>query len=535
MRIAGLVVDHEKHPIAGATVTLQRGDRPVQATTQTDARGEFSFQVDGDDEDRSRVVASLDGLSSCTEYHHDDQPGAAALLLALWPAVTVSGTVMDTTGKPLAEVAVRTVHHETRTDANGRYCLAGLPRGQHYVNAWRNGLQMRLVELDAASDTTLDLRLEPASGRTIRFRVNSNQPQEATQWFVFSYVPWCLNIKGTLDETGEHTLAGLPTDIPLQGGAWRKDMQANPIGHYLDAHARPGPVEWVTDLSPKQIQRVSGIVFGADSRPVPGHKVKLLSSFDVDHRTVADDSGRFEFTAQIPDGETFVLSLQNGPRVVDDVDSEAWFNPRCRNELRRTVPTSSGIVVRTAPAAGIAGRCVTSDNRPLSGAIVTLYVRWTSPAGLTTSKVAATDSDADGRFMFTGLNARIGEGVFVEVKKHLLAGVSAPLSLVAGSVIEPPPIVAEQLGSARGSLRLASGAPAAATDVCVGLVDGTWGDRGRGTAESGADGRFEVRGLRRGTYALWRGWYPGEGEPLTAPFEVPLGQEADIGVITIES
>ncbi len=535
MRIAGLVVDPDERPIAGATVTLQRGDRPVQATTKTDSLGEFSFQVDRDDQRGSRVVASLDGLSSCAEFHHDDQPGAAALILALWPAVTVSGTVVDTTGEPLADVAVRTVHHATTTDANGRYCLPGLPRGRHYVNVWRNGLQMRLVELDAASDTTLDLRLGPASGRTIRLRANSNQTSEVTRWFIFSYVPWCLNIKGTLDQKGEHSLHGLPTEIALQGGVWCKGMQANPKGHYLEADPRPGQIEWITDLSPRQIQRVSGIVVGVDNRPLPGHEVLLRSSFDVDQRTVTDDSGRFELTAQIPDGETFALSLLNGPKVVDDVDSELWFNPSCRNELHRTLPTSSEIVVRTAPAAGIAGRCVTSDSMPLSGAIATLYVRWTSPARQTTSKIAATDTDANGRFMFTGLNARMGDGMFVEVKKHLLAGVSAPFSLVAGSVIELPPIVAEQLGSVRGSLLLASGAPAAATDVCVGLVEGTFGDHGHGTAESGADGRFEIRGLRRGTYALWRGWYPGEGEPLTAPFEVPLGQEADIGLITIES
>lgn len=74
--------------------------------------------------------------------------------LRLWPASGVRGRVLDADGAPVADAIVlgtrdftwfdgRFRSPETRTDAEGRFELAGIPIGQQVLRVWKQGYVMR--------------------------------------------------------------------------------------------------------------------------------------------------------------------------------------------------------------------------------------------------------------------------------------------------------------------------------------------------------------------------------------------------------
>src|SRR5579872_1873623 len=94
-----------------------------------------------------------------------------ALLAAAAPAATISGSVKDPTGAPVAGIAVlirsmpaagapRTV----QTDASGAFRAADLPPGHYLVHISRPGFEVFETEVTAGegNDTAIEIRLKVA-------------------------------------------------------------------------------------------------------------------------------------------------------------------------------------------------------------------------------------------------------------------------------------------------------------------------------------------------------------------------------------
>jgi hypothetical protein len=81
-------------------------------------------------------------------------------------AGTVVGTVTDSAGKPIAEadVAIVALHQLTRTDADGRFSFARIPRGTHELSVRRLGYrpeQVKVVVGDLAYSYSVTLVPQP--------------------------------------------------------------------------------------------------------------------------------------------------------------------------------------------------------------------------------------------------------------------------------------------------------------------------------------------------------------------------------------
>jgi RNA polymerase sigma-70 factor (ECF subfamily) len=187
----GIVVDADGAPVAGADVWIFRGvylgrysmvERDEVATRRaavTDAQGRFVVPLERNE---GRIGASRAGYGeSFAAYASDD------IRLVLGRAfATVSGTVRDSQGAPVANALVRftpagrdtrraadgsllapRVDRMTRTDADGRFRFDGVAPGR--VRAWATASPRVFAaqELDVAPFATADVALQMQQGVSV--------------------------------------------------------------------------------------------------------------------------------------------------------------------------------------------------------------------------------------------------------------------------------------------------------------------------------------------------------------------------------
>ena len=157
-KLAGRVTQVDSgSPIEGATVTLLppyiAGQLNLQ-TAKTDSNGNYRFDkvVAG----TYSITASADGFV-LQDYKRDASPEGAFVRVdsatsiqdidfQLAPEAVIRGTVVDVTGKPVADLPVTAVRQDwkitplhgavfARTDANGHFVLKGLPAATYLVCA----------------------------------------------------------------------------------------------------------------------------------------------------------------------------------------------------------------------------------------------------------------------------------------------------------------------------------------------------------------------------------------------------------------
>jgi len=508
VRIRGVVVDENAQRVAGATVLASRGDGEPCVITKTGDDGWFTLEIEPDGEGGTTIRAYANGGSSGVTYQHDGEPGGSALSIEIAPTVVVCGHVTDEAGRPVHGALVATGGGvRTTTDAGGGYRLTGLRPGKVNLHAWQNGMQLQTAAVLVGDGTRLDWQLLPASGRWIRFTLTKETPAEIRPtWWLRIHHPIHLHLEGTFPDSREVTLGGLPTDYELQGGVWSTGLRADPVNHFLDVDPRNGIVEWRTHLSPPTKETVSGIVVDERGQPLPAVGVSVRGAFLVHDATCTTDAeGRFVCElargASRPFMDSIVFSLVDKERVLDDHDGEAWINPRCRGEAHRSSWSDGEIVLRTVPAAGVRGRVVRRGSA-LSGALVTLMLQWTLRDKRNTSRLASTETDEEGRFRFCGLNAAIGEGLFVRVQAPGVDLLSGGFSLREGATLTLPELQAEALASVGGRFLDATGDALRGWFLSLLEVDGRLDTWGMQEAQSDAEGRFVIHNVRPGRYAL---------------------------------
>jgi RNA polymerase sigma factor (sigma-70 family) len=193
-RVQGRALDARQTPLAGATVRVVAVWRPpgrdqdeeveVAALT-TDARGRFRFdRLLPDVRQRYLVEVQARGHVGRRSAVLEMVPGPTRRLpdLVLPTAATVSGTVLDAAGRPLADVRVRVrpgaadpflvFPAAALTARDGRFCLTGVPAGlleleaEHCVagtyDATNRPRPATTVKVEAGGgDARVVLRLEP--------------------------------------------------------------------------------------------------------------------------------------------------------------------------------------------------------------------------------------------------------------------------------------------------------------------------------------------------------------------------------------
>jgi hypothetical protein len=206
------VQDDLGEPLPGAMVEAQyQGSGDFHA--ETDAQGRCALQLPAGE---WQISAALEGYG---ENHGTWTIGEPELevRLVLDRKSTVSGTVVDPRGRPVAGATVEEFSNEVLTDAEGRFSL--MPTGpqfwlvaradgyaeseEHLVDGRPgvavDGIVLRLREGCDLGGRVLDPAGRPVEGCTAVFRAGAHHA-----------------ISGWTDERGEFTLAGLPCgDIEL--------------------------------------------------------------------------------------------------------------------------------------------------------------------------------------------------------------------------------------------------------------------------------------------------------------------------------
>ncbi|MGB2822066.1 MAG: carboxypeptidase-like regulatory domain-containing protein, partial [Phycisphaerae bacterium] len=192
--IAGNVFDMAtSKPLADAKITVEqaRGNREYEtvATGQSDAQGRFkivkvpagTYRVSVSAEGYASLVVAYKRLVAGGYLPFDD--------VELAPQATVSGSVMDDAGKPIAGADVRLVdtmgmngqgYHlvepaRVTTDAEGRFHFAGVPTGFGRVVCFAKGHHSPIQELRPVPGKDLTIRMSDTG--TIKGKVIGGRPK----------------------------------------------------------------------------------------------------------------------------------------------------------------------------------------------------------------------------------------------------------------------------------------------------------------------------------------------------------------------
>jgi RNA polymerase sigma factor (sigma-70 family) len=389
------------------------------------------------------------------------------------PGKSIEGMVKDqATGKPIPHCGLTarigfSDSVSTRSDANGKYRIEGLPD-----NALGNGVlasmaatrgyldrRVRVTNADAPSPLRLDIEL--VKGAIVTGRVLDKQTGQGVRSNIrfaplpdnkyFGSKPGYDNYRSerwsvATDKEGRFHQVTIPGKTLVMAQAWGETNlhgeTVNPYRRAIPDPGYPGMFQYEGDMDSWIISTAGGQEFLATESAVQIIDVKETGEtaveIMVDRGTTAqiavqDTDGKplsgawvaglthnWPITYQLPKPTATVLALNPAkPRTL------VLYHPA--NNLGGTVTIrgdeKEAVIVKLAPVGKVTGRLLDTDGTPLDGAHVTInprgeiaseLYRFARPGG------SSTIADAQGRFTITGvipgmpfaLQIQRGEGSF---------------------------------------------------------------------------------------------------------------------------
>ena len=392
--VSGRVIHAQtKEPLRGAIVTAARSSTGVvsaapDAAFLTDANGAFVF---GDVPSGSlNLTASKTGyLDAYLPAVVDARPGAAVdgILIALTPASSISGRVLDPAGDPVSGGSVRVVQRgesssvpaarSASTDDRGVYVVDGLAAGDYLLGAERSVAHARTIPdarmVSAAIGTGeerhgMDLVVPWESGGTVSISASVGQEKPSVHEpagtasiagvvrTVFSrplarVMVLAVSseaatdpsrggiIRGsTTDERGAFLIGGLPPGsfvvLALRAGIWAMAagaMRPNAFGRPVQLLA--GQQLRDVDIVLREPGSISGVVRDEFGDPVRASVSLIAESLPrgpaVMQTRTTDDLGRYRFGI-LPPGAYLVMATRSSAsslRVDDGAGNQQSIGP----------------------------------------------------------------------------------------------------------------------------------------------------------------------------------------------------------------
>ena len=388
----------------------------------------------------------------------------ASFEYAAEPTVPIVGVVRDEeTGEPLPGVVIqsgRGVRSVAETDADGRYRLIGvskgdeyrvsaMPGGMPYIGALATvgdgtGLEPRRVDFALRRGVRLRVRLvdrtsgEPIGGEVAYFPYRDNPQSDGLTGFEAGYSGFEWNRVRVSDEdvysivvpTGHGLLVGssrFARCLPGCGADRVTGVDDDGFAPVLPFPIRPEDCESVAEIDlPADIEEVSlvlefdqgravrGTLLDPEGRPVTGAAVAALTSGRYPMPEVRESSS-FVATGLSPDHPRTIIARHEGRGLGGALV--------LRGEEEEPVR------FRLEPLGGLAGRLIDLDGLPLGGAALLQARAPRDPLAVLPLETRPR-CDAEGRFRIEGLVP--GLAYFFEVE---IGGRSIPA--IRGATIRP--------------------------------------------------------------------------------------------------
>lgn len=168
--ISGAILDESGKPIPGVPVTLGGNQEKIYYNfpdTVTDDKGQYRFENVFGGLDYFFLWAKTPGYGGETIQPIRLAPGEKKTLDSIKMKVadgTIDGQVLETDGKPAVGVQVSSQAdgaENAMTDAQGRFHLKGVPRGEHYVVVYRGNMSAGATQAKTGQKNVV-IKMTPA-------------------------------------------------------------------------------------------------------------------------------------------------------------------------------------------------------------------------------------------------------------------------------------------------------------------------------------------------------------------------------------
>jgi len=426
--IFGTVVDRTSgKPVAGAAVSFSMERMRAQGgasrrarkdeTTITRADGRFALRQLGAAQYQIMAAADHRASRAPAEVSLAIAEQLSGVVVVVDRAQNATGIVVDGDGKPVPDVDVEAVEMgdlppvSTRTDADGRFVLAGLGVGKYSLILAGEGILSSTMEttFEVGTEDVRDLRVPVARGTTMRGVVRpaavaqvSLRPGASVSGFaVLTEGRKAKDARGRSDADGAFELGSVPP------GQWR--VIANGIdGSYGETEVtitEAGPQDVVVELAPRATVR--GTVVDAAGAAIENAKIAIEPDGPPGPARVdgisdqTDAEGRFELVGVVEGRHRVLAHDRHGSRLLQ-VGAELDDRGTLVVVADGSAPALRLEVVE--PAGEVAGVVLDAAGGPHADAWLTLNpVRGEGFRGRYGRERPPSVSGPDGSFRFAGL------------------------------------------------------------------------------------------------------------------------------------
>jgi protocatechuate 3,4-dioxygenase beta subunit len=424
LKIAGVLRQPDGQPAVGMRVRLVGGfGGPETPNVKTDAGGKFELEWNprrfGQNETTACVLARDAEHNLAVAQDIDEETGPLDLKLA--PGLTLAGRV-ESGGKPVTNATVALMFWtgnrgmplaglNRATNMPGRFEIPAIPPGRKYgVRVSAPGYGQKIVNDVAASAEAGRMELDP-----------------------FELKPANLKLAGQVLDADDKPVAGGNVSLFGEGqpnanartdreGRFRFDhvcegsaqLQANSQNSYGNVSAEGGDTNVVLHLGQNSMaaagstaHKLKGTVTDAEGKPVAGAQVEVFPSFNGSQWKKTATNGAFSLTWSLQPWQ-----MQNSG-VALLVARDTARNLAATEELPEE---TTNLDVKLKPALTVAGVVKNTDDSPLAGAEVGVWLKTGNMYNQLDDKMAA--SDAQGAYEIKCLPADGSYIVFASAKGH---------------------------------------------------------------------------------------------------------------------
>jgi hypothetical protein len=302
--VAGVVLDHQKQPIAGAEVTNMGGSSSDVRKTKTGPDGRFRLDNLYEDSNLGKevVVRAAGAAPKRVKVSTGPRDRPVETTITLDPGHRIRGRVVADDGKPLDGVRVAFAHGDspfsdggaTTTGPDGQFTFDTLPADAPFSfrKGGYSGISERPLPLD--TDQVVSVTMVPAgliagrisdakTGAPIRaFNVRitfsrKRQPGEPSTALLSSLVDPGQNYQS---EEGLFQLGDLVVGMPLQVTVAAPGYEHSVAERVVVAH--PGAVQAdayrLEPLDPAALRTYGGRLLDDQGKPVAGAQIRLIAA-----------------------------------------------------------------------------------------------------------------------------------------------------------------------------------------------------------------------------------------------------------------